>query len=392
MQLTRVKLVVAAVVALFTLTSNCGTSGPEERPGTVFVSGRIEGDETNLAPKLSGRIVEIIVREGEDVKAAEVVARLSGKQILATRNQAQAQLVAARRRIEQSRGEVRVLQQRVQQVELQRDQASLDAQGRVAQSESQLAATRAELVRAAADLEQDKADAKRYAVLAEKGAVPTQQAEQLATKVKTSEARVEASRRQMAAAEGALKISKAVLRNPEIRTAEIATLKRQTEEAESRVRLAKAESKVSEALLEKAEADVEDLSVTAPFDGTIIVRAAEPGQVVNAGTTLLTMVDMKKLYLRGFVPEGQIGHVKVRQPAEIYLDSAPDTPIPAEVMRVDPVAMFTPENTYFQKDRVKQVVGVKLLLKGGYGNAKIGMPADAYILIEEQRPKEQSQQ
>jgi HlyD family secretion protein len=48
-------------------------------------------------------------------------------------------------------------------------------------------------------------------------------------------------------------------------------------------------------------------------------------------------------------------------------------------MRIDPQAMFTPENTYFQEDRVKQVVGVKLRLKGGLGSAKPGMPADARI-------------
>jgi HlyD family secretion protein len=46
--------------------------------------------------------------------------------------------------------------------------------------------------------------------------------------------------------------------------------------------------------------------------------------------------------------------------------------------------MFTPENTYFQEDRVRQVVGVKLLLKGGNGSAKLGMPADARIFTEQQ--------
>lgn len=383
MELTKAKLALAACVLAAGFVYGCGSRGPEERPGTIFLSGRIEGDETNLAPKVSGRIVEIAVREGATVKAGEVVVRLSGKQILAARNQAQAQVEAARRRLEQAREQVSVLQQRLKRVELQQGQASLDAQGRVAQAENQLAATRAELARAAADLQQDQADAKRYSNLAEKGAVPVQQAEQFATRVETSKARVEAARKHVAAAEGTLNIAKATLGNADIRGAELATLQREISEAQSRVRLAEAEVAVSRAQLERAEADVEDLTVSAPFDGMIIVRAAEPGQVVNAGTTLLTMVDMKGLYLRGFVPEGHIGHVKVGQPAEVYLDSAPDTAIPAEVMRVDPEAMFTPENTYFQEDRVQQVVGVKLLLQGGYGNAKIGMPADAYILIEE---------
>jgi membrane fusion protein YbhG len=92
-------------------------------------------------------------------------------------------------------------------------------------------------------------------------------------------------------------------------------------------------------------------------------------------------VDLHKLYLRGFIPEGDVGRVKVGQQAQVYLDSNPKEAIPAEVIRIDPQVMFTPENTYFQNDRVKQVMGVKLGLKGAFGFAKPGMPADGRIQI-----------
>jgi HlyD family secretion protein len=103
--------------------------------------------------------------------------------------------------------------------------------------------------------------------------------------------------------------------------------------------------------------------------------------VVAAGQNILTMVDLHKLYLRGFVPEGDVGSVKVGQQAQVYLDTSPKEAIAAEVIRIDPQVMFTPENTYFKSDRVKQVMGVKLGLKGAYGYAKPGMPADGEILI-----------
>ena len=83
-----------------------------------------------------------------------------------------------------------------------------------------------------------------------------------------------------------------------------------------------------------------------------------------------------------FVPEGDIGRVKVDQPARIYLDSNPNQPLDAYVSRIDPEATFTPENTYFRDERVKQVVGVKLQLKAGTGFAKPGMPADGEILVQ----------
>jgi HlyD family secretion protein len=352
--------------------------------GTIFVSGRIEGDETNLAPRISGRIVEVAVREGQTVNAGDPLVKLSGKQTLASREEANARVDVAERRIEQAREEIRVLESRLEQADIQQQQAGLDAQGRVAQAEGQLAAAQAELARAQADLGQNQADAQRYGELAKKGAVPQQQAEQFATRVKTSEALVEAARKQVAAAEGAIKIARASLSNPEIHESEKTSLRRQVDEARTRVRLNQAEKEASKATLARADADVGDLTVTAPFAGVVITRAAEPGQVVSSGTTLLTMVDPEHLYLRGFVPEGQIGLVKVGQRAEVYLDSAPGEPIEAEVLRIDPEAMFTPENTYFQEDRVRQVVGVKLLLKGADGSAKLGMPADARIFTEQQ--------
>jgi len=82
------------------------------------------------------------------------------------------------------------------------------------------------------------------------------------------------------------------------------------------------------------------------------------------------------------VPEGEIGKVKLDQPARVYLDSNPNQPLEAYVVRIDPEATFTPENTYFRDERVKQVVGLKLQLKAGIGYAKPGMPADGEILVQ----------
>ena len=65
-----------------------------------------------------------------------------------------------------------------------------------------------------------------------------------------------------------------------------------------------------------------------------------------------------------------------------HLDAHPEVPIDATVSRIDPEASFTPENTYFRNERVKQVVGIKLLITNPSGAAKPGMPADGEILVE----------
>jgi HlyD family secretion protein len=335
----------------------------------------------DLSFKLSGRVAEILVREGESVKAGQVLARLSGEQEQARLREAEARTAGAQSRQTQARLQVPTLEQRLATAKLLEEQAEQDAPSRVAQAEAQLAAVQADLTRAEADLSQVALDAKRYEGLAAKGAVPQQLAEQYASRRSASQAAVESVRRQVVAAESAVAVARAALRNPRIRASEAGTLVRQIDEARAAVQIAQTDVAAAVAALERARVDVTELDLRAPIDGTVITRAAEPGRVVAAGATVLTVVDLGKLYLRAFVPEGRIGLVKLSQRAQVFLDSAPETAIEAEVMRIDPQAMFTPENTYFKEDRVKQVVGVKLRLKGGQGSAKPGMPADAKIIL-----------
>src|SRR5207244_8574623 len=118
--------------------------------------------------------------------------------------------------------------------------------------------------------------------------------------------------------------------------------------AKRQVAAANADADRARAQLEEARADRKDLRIVAPFAGTVATRTAEPGEVVTAGTPIVTLIDLSRVYLRAFVPEGQIGRVRVGQRARVYLDSAPREPIEAFVSRIDPHATFTPENTYFR--------------------------------------------
>ena len=184
------------------------------------------------------------------------------------------------------------------------------------------------------------------------------------------------------AAQASLTTARANLANPKIRSAQTTTIDEQISQAQSDVDSANAEAERARAQLREAEANRGDLNIVAPFDGTIATRSAEPGEVVSAGTPIATIVNFNTVYLRAFVPESEIGRIRVGQSARVFLDSNPNQPVEAEVLRIDPEATFTPENTYFRNERVKQVVGVKLAIKDPQGFAKPGMPADGEILVE----------
>jgi membrane fusion protein YbhG len=349
--------------------------------GKLFVSGRIDGDTVDLSSKRPGRVEQILVREGDSVEAGQLLAVLSSDQDEARYDQQKAVILGDQRKLEQLTRQLATYAERVRQAQMYQEQAETDAPAKVKEAEANLAATRAELVRSEAELRQSQIDAERYAPLAEQGAVAVQLAEQYSTKLKIAEASVDANRKQVAAAQASLEAARAQLENPRIKESDRRTLERQTDELRAQIAAAKADVQAGQAELRRIKADLTDLKVLAPITGTILTRSAEPGRVIAVGQTILTMVDLSKLYLRGFVPEGNVGRVKVGQPAEVYLDANPKEAIPAEVIRIDPQVMFTPENTYFKDDRVKQVMGVKLGLRSAYGFAKPGMPADGSILI-----------
>jgi HlyD family secretion protein len=363
--------------------SGCGRTSAYS-DGKLFVSGRIDGDTVDLSAKRPGRVVEINVREGDSVEAGQVLAVLSSDQDEARFDQQKALILSDERKLQQLKRQLATYGERVRQAQIYEEQAQADAPGRVKEAEANLATSKAALAKSEAELKQHRADAERYAPLAKLGAVSEQVVDQYQTQLKVSEAAVDASRKQVAASQASLQVAQAQLENPRIKAADRLTLERQTDEVKAQIASAQADIQAGQAELRRIEADLSDLKILAPIAGTILTRAAEPGRVVASGQTVLTMVDLNKLYLRGFVPEGYVGKVKVGQPAEIYLDSNPKEAIPAQVIRIDPQAMFTPENTYFKDDRVKQVMGVKLGLKGGYGFAKPGMPADGQIQIGSQ--------
>jgi HlyD family secretion protein len=353
---------------------------PRDSANVIFLSGRIEGDDSAVSSKATGRLLEAKVREGDEVKAGDVIAVLDDQQLRDREAEAQATVAQSEARLQVARRQIAILEEQLQQNSVETGQSKVDAQGRVRQAQGDLSAAEADLDQQQAAYKLALFDKDAYTRLAQSGAVSERQGKQAETTADTQAALVAASKRKVEAARGALATAEATLSNPDIRTLQAAMVHRQIAQQESDIASAVADEQHARAELQEAQANRKDLTVTAPFDGTVVTRTAEPGEVLTAGTPIVTLLDLHKVYLRGYIPEGQIGRIKLGQAAHIYLDSNPNQPLDAYVQRIDPQATFTPENTYFRDDRVKQVVGVKLGLKSGFGYAKPGMPADGEVL------------
>ncbi len=148
--------------------------------------------------------------------------------------------------------------------------------------------------------------------------------------------------------------------------------------------VAQAKAKQSSALqrLKEVEVSFRETKIYAPADGVILSRVAEEGEVVNPGQVIYTMVDLNKLYIKVYIPEPELGKVKLGQQARVYVDAYPDRYFNGTLTRVYERAEFTPKNVETKDERVKLVFGAEVSVENPEGLLKPGMPADVVLKID----------
>ncbi len=359
----------------------------QPEPDGLFLSGRIEGYETDISAKIGGKVTNVAVREGDVVKPGQLLVQLDDSELRAQLQGSAAKVRAAQERLERDRQQLPVLQAQLKQANLTTQQANQESLGRVMQAENALAAARTALVLDQANLKLAQAKQKRTTQLYTQGAVSAQARDEDNAAFDVAQARVNAARQQAQSAEGTLTQARATQSNEPIKAAAALQVEKQIAQARTDISVSQQEVKDAQASQAQTQANLNYLTINSPLSGSVITRSVESGEVVAAGAPLLTIVNLDHLYLRGFVPEGQIGKVKLGQTGLVYLDTYPKQPLQAKVSRIDPKASFTPENTYFKKDRVTQVFGVELTLNNSQNLAKPGMPADGRILVPETQQK-----
>ena len=164
--------------------------------------------------------------------------------------------------------------------------------------------------------------------------------------VEQTEARWKAAASDQVAANGSLAQARKELAQAELgwkriqsREKDVAALEQQRDQAD--------------AALTEVQSVLSDLTITAPTDGTITTRMIDVGEVVAAGAPLLELVDLDRLYLQVFVPEIQIGKLRLGLPARIHTDAFPERPYDATVKYIASKAEFTPKEVQTPDERVK---------------------------------------
>jgi HlyD family secretion protein len=147
---------------------------------------------------------------------------------------------------------------------------------------------------------------------------------------------------------------------------------------------ARADYKQAKANLDLANTRLGYATISAPVNGVVLVRPAQPGQVAAVGSTVLTMGDMDNIYFVGYIPEDLLAKVRYGQKAYLVTDTYPGKRYPAWVSFISSQAEFTPKTVETYKERVTLVYRTKIRAENLHYDLKPGMPAEAVIFLDGQ--------
>ena len=309
-------------------------------PGASFVSGngRIEATEIDIATKMPGRVQNILVNEGDFVAAGQVLAHMQVQTLDAQRDEALAQQQQSLAGVANAAAQIAV-----------QESNRKAAMAMVAQKDSEL------------DAAQRRLD--RSEVLATEGASSQQELDDDRARVAGTRAAAVAARAQVGAAEAAV--------------------------AAARTQLAGAHATVTAAgaTVARVSSDIEDTILTAPREGRVQYRIAEPGEVLGGGGKVLNLLDLNDVYMTFFVPEAAAGRLALGGEVHLILDAAPQYVIPASISYVASVAQFTPKTVETASERQKLMFRVKAridrgLLQKYVKQVKTGLPGIAWVKLD----------
>lgn len=295
-------------------------------PDTLLLSGNIEAHESVLGFQVPGKIADLIADEGKWVEKDAILARLDDRDYRQQVAHDRAALEVARAQLT-----LALAGPRRQQVE-QAHQAMLDAR---------------------AELAQRKLDFRRADELIRENAISQDRRDQAETALKRAQAGYEqAVQNYDQALEGTRKED---------------------------IDIARANAGRAEQALRLSEIQLDHTILRAPHDGVVTVRQSELGEVVAAGSPVMTVADLDHVWLRAYVSETDLGRVRWGQGAAVRTDTFPGKGYTGRVSFIASEAEFTPKSVETHKERVTLVYRIKIDVSNPNHELKPGMPADVTI-------------
>jgi HlyD family secretion protein len=154
---------------------------------------------------------------------------------------------------------------------------------------------------------------------------------------------------------------------------------------------AEAARDAADASVAQLQAVLSDMTLSAPVAGRVEYKLVQAGEVLSAGASVVSLLDLTDVYMTIFLPTPDAGRVGLGSEGRILLDAAPDYVVPASVSFVAAEAQFTPKFVETENERNKLMYRVKLridprLLQTYRDYVKAGLTGDAYVKVDAAAP------
>ena len=360
-----------------------------EADTSIKISGHIEVTEVDMSFRIAGHVEKLFVDEGDSVKKDEPIAVLDQTVFIDKKDQAKAMVDELRERI-LSMDTVIGMKEELLDADVERAKAGVSAAKERYLSlergsrEQEIREAQANIDRAKAELDQRKRDLARMKRLYENNIIAASRYEDSFTARDSAQAAYDAAlerfrlvkegprKENVSEGKANLEGSKASLTMAEASVREVKKLKHDRNAL-------KAQLDQARAALALAEYDLAESTIYAPFDGFVTVKDVEQDEFVQPGTPVLTVAHLADVWVRTYVPETQLGRVRLGQQAEVTTDTFPDKIYPGVVTFISPVAEFTPKNVQTKEERVKLVYRIKVTVDNAKRELKVGMPVDVVL-------------
>ena len=337
-------------------------------------SGTVETREIQIGSKVGGRVTEVPVEEGQVVKAGTQLVRFECDELKAQRAQAAAALA-------QAQADAEKLARGNRPEEIAQAEATARAQ-RAAFEEAKNGPRRQEIEQAQADYKAASADATNARIFYERmekliatDTISRQQFDDAREKRDAAAQRAESARQRLALLEAGTRQEDVSAAEAKFKQAESAAMLarkgfRREDVAAARGRMAEAQGRVAE-----LDARLREAELIAPADAVLEVVSVRPGDLVQSGRIVVTMLEASQLWVKVYVPETDLAHVRVGQKATVRVDSFGGRAFEGHVGQIASQAEFLPRNVQTKSDREHQVFGVKVYVYNSQQVLKSGMSA-----------------
>jgi multidrug resistance efflux pump len=320
-----------------------------DRTGDTVLIGIVDANQVIVSSKIAGRVEKLYVDEGSKVKAGDLIAEIDSAELEAQKTAAEATISA--------------YNMQVSSLKATESQTLGETNSGVVNAQARLAAAKATLAQAKADLARIQSDSERTMKLAEQGVASDQDRVRAWAQLEAQQAVVNSAQKNVDAAQADLNMAQARIHQQQAASSNVAA--NQAQVANARAQLAQAETRLGYT------------KVYAPVSGTVSVRAARQGEVVNPGTPIVTIIDFGDTWVRAAAPETEGRFISVGDKFQVRLPQG--TPIDGTVIFKAVEGDYATQRDVSRRKRDIKTIGLKLKVDNPKGELVPGMTAEVLL-------------